>query len=55
VTSTFDLATSATETLWQETQEVFLQWQKKSAGAPRLLGFGVSGLQKAGTDRWAQP
>jgi DNA polymerase-4 len=47
--STFDHATNTTETLWQEAQEVFLQWRKKSAGALRLLGFGVSGLHKAGS------
>jgi hypothetical protein len=34
--------------LWQEAEQVFLNWHKKSAGALRLLGFGVSGLQKGG-------
>jgi len=35
--------------LWQEAKEVFLKWHKKSAGALRRLGFGASGLQKAGS------
>ncbi len=47
--STFDQPTNITKTLWREAQDVFQQWHKKSAGALRLLGFGVSGLQKAGT------
>ncbi len=47
--STLDLATNITKTLWQEAKEVFLKWHKKSAGALRLLGFGASGLQKAGS------
>jgi len=47
--STLDHPTNITKTLWQEAREVFLQWHKKSAGLLRLLGFGVSGLQKAGT------
>ena len=47
--STFDQPTNVTKTLWQEAQDVFRQWYKKSAGPLRLLGFGVSGLQKAGT------
>ena len=47
--STVDQPTNVTKTLWQEAQEVFLQWYKKSAGPLRLIGFGVSGLQKAGS------
>ncbi len=47
--STFDQPTNVTKTLWQEAQEVFLQWLKKSAGPLRLIGFGVSGLQKTGS------
>jgi DNA polymerase-4 len=45
--STFDQHTNITKALWQEAQEVFRQWHKTSAGPLRLLGFGVSGLQKA--------
>ena len=47
--TTFDCPTNTTKTLWQEAKEVFLKWHKKSAGPLRLLGFGASGLQKAGT------
>ena len=47
--STFDHFTNTTETLWGEAKEVFRKWHKKSAGALRLLGFGVSGLQRAGS------
>jgi DNA polymerase-4 len=47
--NTFENPTNTTETLWQEAEAVFLKWYKKSAGALRLLGFGVSGLQKACT------
>lgn len=47
--STFDQPTNITNALWQEAQEVFMQWLKKSAGPLRLLGFGVSGLQIAGS------
>ncbi len=47
--STFDQPTNITRALWQEAQEVLLQWHKKSPGALRLLGFGVSSLQKAGS------
>jgi DNA polymerase-4 len=45
--ATFDHPTNVTKILWQEAEQVFLKWHKKSAGALRLLGFGVSGLQKA--------
>jgi len=45
----FDHPTNTTKTLWQKAEEVFLKWYKKSAGALRLLGFGASGLQKAGS------
>ncbi|MEJ2704173.1 MAG: DNA polymerase IV [Sedimentisphaerales bacterium] len=47
--NTFDQPTSVTETLWEQARKVFSQWHRKSAGALRLLGFGVSGLQRAGT------
>ena len=47
--NTFNHPTNTTKTLWQKAKEVFLKWHKKSAGALRLLGFGASGLQKAGT------
>jgi DNA polymerase-4 len=47
--STFDQPTNITKARWQEAQDVFRQWYKKSGGPIRLLGFGVSGLQKAGT------
>jgi DNA polymerase-4 len=47
--STFDHPTNVTKILWQEAEQVFLKWHKKSAGALRLLGFGVSGLHKGGS------
>jgi len=47
--STFDQPTNTTKTLWQEAEQVFLKWHKKSGGALRLLGFGVSGLRHAGS------
>jgi len=47
--TTFDSPTNTTKTLWQQAKEVFVKWDKKSAGPLRLLGFGVSGLQKYGT------
>ncbi len=46
---TFDYATNTTRTLWQAAENVFLKWHKKSRGKLRLLGFGASGLQKAGS------
>ena len=46
--NTFDPPTNVTKRLWRQAREVFLRWQKKSAGALRLLGFGASGLQKTG-------
>lgn len=46
--NTFDPPTNATRILWRQAGEVFLKWQKRSGGALRLLGFGASGLQKAG-------
>ena len=46
---TFDHSTNITQTLWEEARKVFLKWHKKSAGALRLLGFGASGLEKAGS------
>ena len=47
--STFYQPTNTTRTLWQEAQEIFLKWHKKSAGPLRLLGLGVSGLHKSGS------
>ncbi len=47
--STFDDPTNITKTLWQEAEQVFLKWHEKSAGALRLLGFGASDLQEAGS------
>ncbi|TET75007.1 MAG: DNA polymerase IV [Candidatus Aminicenantes bacterium] len=49
--NTFNRPTNTTKILWQQAKEVFLKWHKKSAGALRLLGFGASGLQKAGTSQ----
>jgi DNA polymerase-4 len=46
---TLDHPTSTTNMLWEEAQGVLRQWCRQSAGPLRLLGFGVSGLQKAGT------
>ncbi len=46
--NTFDHPTNVTRRLWRQAREVFLKWRKKSGGALRLLGFGASGLQKAG-------
>ena len=46
---TFADPTDVTSTLWQQAKQALLKWHKKSAGALRLLGFGVSGLQKAGS------
>jgi len=47
--STFERPTNITKALWEEAKKVFLKWRRKSAGPLRLLGFGASGLQKAGT------
>jgi len=47
--NTVDHPTNITEILLQEAEQVFLKWHKKSAGALRLVGFGASGLQKAGS------
>jgi DNA polymerase-4 len=47
--STFDQPTNTTRTLWQKAQGIFLKWHRKSGGPLRLLGFGVSGLRKAGS------
>jgi len=46
--ATFDCPTNITRTLWQQAEDIFLKWYKKSAGPLRLLGFGASGLQKTG-------
>lgn len=45
---TFEQPTDITAMLWRQAREALLKWHVKSAGALRLLGFGVSGLQKAG-------
>jgi DNA polymerase-4 len=50
--NTFDHPTNTTKTLWQEAEAIFLKWHKKSAGALRLLGFGSSGLQEAGSGQY---
>ena len=47
--NTFDDPTNITKILWQGAEQIFLKWYKKSAGALRLLGFGTSGLQEAGS------
>ena len=47
--NTFDHPTNTTKTLWQEAEAIFLKWHKESAGVLRLLGFGASGLQEAGS------
>jgi DNA polymerase-4 len=49
---TFNHPTNTTKELWGQAKEVFSKWHKKSAGALRLLGFGVSGLQKAGSGQY---
>ena len=46
---TFANPTDVTTTLWHQAREALLKWHKKSAGPLRLLGFGASGLQKAGS------
>jgi DNA polymerase-4 len=37
-------ATNVTKTLWETAERIFRRWHARSAGALRLLGFGVSGL-----------
>jgi DNA polymerase-4 len=49
--ATFDHPTNITKILWQEAEQVFLKWHKKSAGTLRLLGFGVSGLHQTGSSQ----
>ena len=46
---TMDKPTNTTQILLQEAQQVFHQWYQKSAGALRLLGFGIAGLSPEGT------
>jgi DNA polymerase-4 len=46
--NTFNVSTNTTKILWQEAQQIFLKWHKKSLCPLRLLGFGVSGLQMTG-------
>ena len=46
---TFAEPTDVTSTLWEHAGQALLQWHRKSAGPLRLLGFGASGLQKAGS------
>lgn len=37
--------TNVTSTLWQAAERVFRQWQSRSAGPLRLIGFAASGLE----------
>ena len=37
--------TNLTNLLWQTAEKVFRQWQNRSGGPLRLLGFGASGLE----------
>ncbi len=37
--------TNVTSLLWQTAEKVFRQWQNRSGGPLRLLGFGASGLE----------
>jgi DNA polymerase-4 len=41
---TFAIPTNVSKVLWEEAKKVFEEWYTKSAGALRLLGFGVSNL-----------
>jgi DNA polymerase-4 len=41
---TLSEATNVTKTLWATAEQVFRRWHARSAGALRLVGFGVSGL-----------
>lgn len=41
---TIDYPSNTTETLWQLSRIIFKQWQLKSPGALRLIGFEASGL-----------
>ncbi len=45
----FENPTNTTQILWEQAKQIFVNWHNKSAGALRLMGFGVSNLQKAGT------
>ena len=47
--NTLDKTTNTTKILWQEAKTIFLKCHRKSAGALRLLGFGVSGLVVEGS------
>lgn len=47
--SAMDKPTQTTHLLLREASNLFDQWYKKSAGALRLLGFGVSGLSPEGS------
>lgn len=38
-------ATNLTQVLWQTAEQVFRQWERRSPGALRLLGFGATGLE----------
>jgi len=44
-------ATATTQILWESAHEVFTAWHKRQAGALRLIGFGVSGLQTASSQQ----
>ncbi len=37
--------TNLTQVLWQTAEQVFRQWEQRSPGALRLLGFGATGLE----------
>jgi len=47
--ATLSNPTNITSTLWQEAKGLFVKWHTKSAGALRLLGFGVSALSDEGS------
>jgi DNA polymerase-4 len=47
--ATMDKPTNTTQTLMQESQQLFDAWYKKSPGQLRLLGFGTSGLSPEGS------
>ncbi len=45
---TFDHSTNITELIWREAKRLLEQWYKSWGSPLRLLGVGVSNLQKAG-------
>ncbi len=42
----FEYSTNITQILWEHAKRLFLEWHRTDGKALRLLGFGVSGLQK---------